>query len=129
MNFLILNDSWAETKLSPCAQCTLDLLRPDHSTEPAWAVRPTTGLGPWARLERVPWHDSRWFTGGYPMTKLCTDVDPSDGVLPGTAWPKAAVVDRPCRGPHGMQRVAWRCHRQPMGRCPREAFMDLGAPS
>jgi hypothetical protein len=88
----------------------------------------------WVHSERVPWHDSRQFTGSYPMAKLRTDVDPSDGASPGTVWLEAEAVDRPRRGPHCAQRVAWRCQcRQatgwPVGRCPWEASMDLGAPA
>jgi hypothetical protein len=57
---------------------------PGHSVKPAWAVQPTTRLA-----GRGTAH------GGYPMAKLRTDVDPSDGVSPGTAWPEAEAMDRP----------------------------------
>jgi hypothetical protein len=83
-----------------------------HSVKPTWAVRPTTGLAgphdaarvymqrawrarPRARSEHVSWHGSRQLIGGYPMAKLRTEVDPSDGASPGTAWPKVEVMDRP----------------------------------
>jgi hypothetical protein len=61
---------------------------------------------PRARSEHVPWHDSWRFTSGYPTAKLCTDVDPSDGSPPCTAWPEAKAMDIPRRGPHGAG--AWR---------------------
>jgi hypothetical protein len=64
-----------------------------------------------ARSKRVPWHGSRWLTGGYPMAKLCMDVDPCDGASLGTVWPEAVGVDRPRRGPHGAQRAVWRFQR------------------
>jgi hypothetical protein len=40
--------------------------------------------------------------GGYPTAKLHTADDPSDGAPPGTVWPEAEAMDRPCRGPHGI---------------------------
>jgi hypothetical protein len=61
---------------------------------------------PEARSEHVPWHGSRRLIGGYPMGKLCTEVDPSDGALNGMVWPEAEVMDRPCRGPHLARSVA-----------------------
>jgi hypothetical protein len=80
--------------------------RPKPSSACAHNVRsayrsPATALNrPRVRSERVLWHDSQQFTGGYPMAKLRTDVDPSDGASSGMAWPEAEVVDRPRRGPH-----------------------------
>jgi hypothetical protein len=44
----------------------------------------------------------QWFTGGYPTAKLRTDVDPSDGASPGTAWTEAEAVDKPRRAARGM---------------------------
>jgi hypothetical protein len=141
MNFFqYFNSFWAETELGPRAQRALCLPQPGHIVELAWVVRPTTGLvsrmtrPASACSERVSWHVSRWFTGGYPTTKLHTDVDPSDGASPGMAWPEAEAVDRPRRGPYDTQHVAWRCQRRsmtgrPAGRCPREASMDLSAPT
>jgi hypothetical protein len=73
------------------------------------STRTTRRARPWARSEYVPWHGSRWFTGGYPTAKLHTDVDPSDGAPPCMAWPKAEDVDIPHRGSHGAQRVALAC--------------------
>jgi hypothetical protein len=76
-----------------------------HNAELDWAVWPTIGLvgrrtrpasAGRARSERVPWHGSRWFTDGYPMAKLCTYVNPSNGASPGMAWPKVEAVDRSC---------------------------------
>jgi hypothetical protein len=52
------------------------------------------------------WHGSQWLTGGYPMAKLYTADDSSDGAPPGMAWPEAEAVDRPRRGPHGVQCTA-----------------------
>jgi hypothetical protein len=43
------------------------------------------------------------------MAKLHTVDDPSNGAPLGTAWPEEEAVDRPRRGPHDAQRVAWRC--------------------
>jgi hypothetical protein len=70
------------------------------------AARTARRARPRARSEHMSWHDSRWFTGGYPTAKLRTEVNPSDGASPGTAWPEAEAVDRPRRGPHGAG--AWR---------------------
>jgi hypothetical protein len=123
MNFLILNCFSVETKLGLRAQHALGLPRPGHHAEQAWVVQPRTGLAgyrtrpasarsarmvrrgrPRTRSERVPWHGSRWFTGGYSMAKLRTNVDLSNGPLPGTAWPKVEAVDRARGDVHGATR-------------------------
>jgi hypothetical protein len=78
--------TWLGSAACVYAQCTLDATR---SAASAWHGTAR------ARL-----------TGSYPMTKLHTVDDPSDGAPPGTVWIEAEAVDRPHRGPHGTQHAA-----------------------